>query len=208
MSKRWQISLFIVLAVGMFVPAIAEQDRDNNASNGLQVSVALRHRIVIPQIIYFRIGSQSAAVAEVGFRLDTPALPIGSNESYAGGGTALGTGAVIDAASNGQLEVSVISNVSSLTLSYDLSDSQGLSDGLGNYIPFDEIDVQTSDTGLPPPVLSNAGAAGANSVTITGNLHAGRVIQRQAIWQFRYRNTLIPTAGTYEGRVAYTLSSP
>ena len=115
---------------------------------------------------------------------------------------------MIDAEGGGSLAVQIESNIGDVTLSYDLSDPAGLSDGNGYHIPFDEMEAQSADaTGLPAPVLTNAGAGGA-AVTIAGNLHGGRVIRRQTQWTYRYKNNEVVAAGTYSGRVRYTVSAP
>ena len=107
------------------------------------------------------------------------------------------------------MDVQVLGNVGTVTLTYDLSDLQGLADGAGNFIPFDEIDVTSEDPGgLPAPALSNAGGSGAVSVPISGNLFSGRVIRRQSRWTFRYANSAPVRSGTYTGSVRYTITAP
>ncbi len=189
----------------------AGQSTDNNLAGGLNVAVDLRHRIVIPQIIYFRIGSDTPGVIDkLNFNVNAGAPGPGNNQNYAGPvPPAIGNGSSIVADGGGALQVRIYANVGSVNLSYDLSDPQGLSDGAGNYIPFDEIDVQSADPGgLPAPVLANAGAGGAISVPISGNLMGGRVVRRQTTWTFSYDNNQVVSAGTYDGRVRYTVSAP
>ncbi len=190
---------------------LAGQDTDANTGGGLNVSVDLRHRVIIPQILYFRIGSDaSGVVSKLRFNASPGGRTDGNNQSYGGGlPIPFGDGSVIDAEGGGSLAVQIESNIGDVTLSYDLSDPAGLSDGNGNHIPFDEIEVQSADaTGLPAPVLTNAGAGGAAAVTIAGNLHGGRVIRRQTQWTYRYKNNEVVAAGTYSGRVRYTVSAP
>lgn len=199
-----------VCVVGLFVcatTALAGQSKDNNTSGGLSVSVDLRHRVEIPQILYFRIGSGTfGSVDKVVF--DVGAAGTGNNQTYSGAPVP-GSGTPIAATSNGSLYVQIMANVGSLTLNYDLSDPLGLSDGGGTYIPFDEISVVSADPGgLPAPALSNAGAGGGISVPISGNSHGGRVVRRDTTWTYTYLNQQSPAAGTYDGRVTYTLSAP
>jgi len=188
---------------------LAGQSKDNNTAGGLAVSVDMRHRVEVPQILYFRIGSATVGSVDT-VVFDVSPAGTGNNQTYSGALSApLGSGTPIAATSNGSLYVQVLANVGSLTLNYDLSDPLGLSDGGGNYIPFDEVSVTSADPGgLPSPALSNAGAGGAISVAINGNFHAGRVVRRDTTWTYSYLNQQIPMAGTYNGRVTYTLSAP
>ena len=188
----------------------AGQARDNSTAGGLNVSVDLRHRVVIPQILYLRIGSDGFGdVDKLNFDVAPGGAGVGNNQTYSGSlSVPIGDGTPISA-TNGSLPVQIMGNVGSLTLSYDLSDPLGLSDGAGNYVPFDEINVVSADPGsIPAPALSNAGTGGAVSVSITGNLFGGRVVQRSTTWTYTYRNNQVLRAGTYTGSVRYTLSAP
>ena len=205
------VRIYACILLAFSSPLFAGQDSDTNTAGGLSASVDLRHRIIIPQILYFRIGNTaSGVVSKLRFNASPGGIADGSNQSYGGGlPIPLGDGTVIDAEGGGSLAVQIESNIGDVTLSYDLSDPAGLSDGNGNHIPFDEIDVQSADaTGLPAPILTNAGAGGAAAVSIAGNLHGGRVIRRQTQWTYRYKNNEVVTAGTYSGRVRYTVSTP
>ncbi len=204
---RVLVTLFVLQAVFNFCHAA--QDRDTNPGNGLSVSVDLHHEVEIPQILFFRIGG-IGAVEQVDFDLSQAQSLQANNSSYDGSPLALGDGNVIDASSNGQLSVYLVSNVAPVDISYTVSDSNGLGDGAGNYIGFDQIITESSDAGLSAPILDNAGAAvgSANAVTVTGNHFSGRVADYNATWTYRYRNDQIPVAGTYAGRVTYTASVP
>ncbi len=208
--KLRHVSMMMVCALALVIgeQPNAGQSTDNNAAGGFNVSVDLRHRVIIPQILYFRIGG--TAIEQLKFRVSGGATSLGNNQSFSGTvPPPVGDGSPIAALSGGVVPVSIYGNMGTLNLSYDLSNSQGLDDGNGNFIPFDEINVVSADAaGLPAPVLQNAGANNAISVPITGNLFGGRVVRRNTTWTFTYENNTIPSAGTYEGRVRYTVSSP
>lgn len=203
-----------VVACGMLAFSnlvFAGQDSDTNTGGGLNVSVDLRHRVIVPQILYFRIGDTAAGViSKLRFNASPNGAGAGNNQSYGVGlPIPFGDGSLISADGGGSLAVQIEANIGDVILSYDLSDPDGLSDGNGNHIPFDEIQVLSADAaGLPAPVLSNAGAGGGVSVSIAGNLHGGRVIRRQTQWTYQYKNNEVVTAGTYSGRVRYTVSAP
>ncbi|MEM1434954.1 MAG: hypothetical protein AAGG11_12915 [Pseudomonadota bacterium] len=198
--------LSLLVLVGWAALACAGQDSDNSAAGGLNVSQDLRHRVVVPQIIYFRIGTASpGAVDEVRFDLGPS---VGNNQSYSGAAPPVGNGIPV-AASGGALEVEIRSNVGTVNLSYDLSSPLGLANGVGNYVPFDDILVTSADpAGLPAPALSNSGGGGVSSVPVSGNFFAGRVIRRQTQWAFSYANRTPLRAGTYNGRIRYTIAVP
>ncbi len=199
------------LLAGIFFIApslFAMQDRDNNPFGGLFVSVQLGHRVVIPQILFFRIGG-SVSVDRVTFDLSDQQT-IGDSSYNGGSSLVLGNGSTISAQSNGNLNVYLSSNVTPVEISYTVSNTNGLSDGNGNFIAFDEIQTTSNLAQLPPPVLSNTGggAGSANAVTINGNNFGGLVADYQAQWTFEYRNSSLPIAGTYTGRITYTVSAP
>ena len=198
------------LAVSLKVTSVsAAQDRDTNPADGLNVSVDLHHEVEIPQILFFRIGS-IGAVDQVSFNLSQTQTLQPNNSTYNGAALQLGDSSVIDATSNGQLDVYLVANVAPVDISYTVSDPNGLSDGAGNYIPFDQIITESSDAGLPAPILDNAGGpvGSGNAVTILGNYFGGRVTDYLATWTYRYRNDQVPVAGVYAGRITYTASVP
>lgn len=186
---------------------VAEQDKDNNKNGGLGVSVSLRHRIIIPKLLYFRIGAE-VAITKVTFDLANNAAfnpsGIGNNHTY-NGSNSLGNSAPVSATSNGSLFVDLRSNVGTVTLSYTIDNTNGLADGAGNFIAYDQISTTSDDIGLSAPILINAAS---NTSTINGNFFANRVIKRTANWVYAYKNEQMPISGTYNGQVTYTASAP
>ena len=81
-----------------------------------------------------------------------------------------------------------------------------LSDGAGDTIPFSQISWTSSgngDTGGQPFPAGTFAAGGTQAV--------GSISQNQwaeSCWTFSYQNSVTPAAGTYTGRVTYTLSAP
>lgn len=80
-----------------------------------------------------------------------------------------------------------------------------LTDGAGDTIPFSQISWTSAgngDTGAQP---FPAGSFTGTTVTV------GSIAQNQwaeSCWTFSYKNTVLPPAGTYTGRVLYTLTVP
>ncbi len=208
-----RVLLSALLLIPLLLPlsnhSVAEQRTDNNTSGGLNVTARLKHKIVVPAILFFSIGSVSQNdVDEVSFDVTPGAAPVGATSSYNQSQVPIGDGTILNANSNGTMPVSIMSNVGSVSLSYELSDPLGLVNADGDYIPFDEIKVQSSSAGLPAPVLSNSGGGAVGAVSITGNFYGGRVIKRQAQWTFQYLNTTATAAGEYQGQVRYTVAAP
>jgi len=80
-----------------------------------------------------------------------------------------------------------------------------LTNGAGDTIPFSQISWTSAgngDTGAQP---FPAGSFTGTTVTV------GSIAQNQwaeSCWTFSYKNTVLPPAGTYTGRVLYTLTVP
>ena len=81
-----------------------------------------------------------------------------------------------------------------------------LSNGAGATIPFSQITWTSSgigDTGAQPFPGGTFVAGGTQTVgTIARNQWA------ESCWSFSYLNTLVPAAGTFTGRVVFTLTTP
>ena len=80
-----------------------------------------------------------------------------------------------------------------------------LTDAAGDTLPFSQISwtsAGNADTGAEPfPAGSFSGAS----------LNVGSIAQNQwaeSCWTFSYKNSVVPAAGTYTGRVLYTLTAP
>lgn len=215
--KRVSFRAFGGLLLAMIVLASpsgvqAGQVRDTSPANGLNVEIDLRHRIVIPPIIYLRIGSPTPGeVDKVKFDL-SDGFTIGTT-SYTGNTSTfpIGDGNPVAATQNGTLDVDVRGNVGDIAITYEVSNTSGLDNGNGQFIPFEEIQTDSSDpTNLPAPALENNGGAAGSAITVIvpGHLFSNKVVNRQAAWTYTYKNQTTPLAGTYEGRVTYTASVP
>jgi hypothetical protein len=185
--------------------ALAEQDRDKS---GFNVSARLKHRIVIPKILYFRVGPETA-VSKVKFDLSNSAVfsshSIGNRHTYNGTPRLLGDSLPIEETFSTRVSVDLRANVGTVTISYRIDNPSGLVNAKGKFIPYEQISVVSDDDELPAPRLANS----ANHTSIvSGNFFSARVIKRMASWTYRYRSEQIPLGGTYSGRVTYIASSP
>ena len=167
-------------------------------------------RIIIPKILYLRVGTGSAyptTLSNVGtvnlVAFTPPAATIGNGSAVSGSGGDL-TGGVQTAA--------IISNSGNVTLNATAAGALG--DGAGDSIPYTQLATAASAltvgyTLLPAPVLSNG-----TSANIVLTAPATKVIRADARWAYTYLNASMPASGTYggvnvnNGRVLYTATMP
>ncbi len=195
-------------AASLALPLTVSAESNVQSGGGtLNATAHVDFEIVIPQILYLRVGNGSSYTT--GMLTSNPAVDLitfSPTAAQVGSGTALaGTGGDITGSTE---TAAVVSNFGNVTLT---STSTGtLNDGAGDSINFTQITTAaTALTGtytlLPAPVLSN----GAGS-TVTLTAPPTKVIQADAKWAFSYANTTTPPAGTYGGvntnnsRVVYT----
>jgi len=166
--------------------------------------------IVIPKILYLRVGTGSAyasgaltSVNSIDLITFSPAAgTVGNGTPVAGTGGDL-TGGVETAA--------IVSNSGNVTL--NATASGALSDGNGDTIPFTQITTAattlSSTTQLPAPVLTNGTSS---NVVLTAP--ATKLIVQDAKWTYSFANAANVPAGTYggvnvnNGRVVYTATMP
>ena len=164
-------------------------------SGGAGAQVDLQFRIIIPQFIFFRVGSTGTTVDRIQFDPTTADVTT--------------PGAVTNATSGGDVSpgvvtVSLISNAGAVTIS-ETNDGggSGLSNGSGDFISYAQINSSGTGTIAPPP-LSDAGT-GSTPVPTT----AGAVTVASDQWTYTYTNPATPPApGTYDGTVFYTAAIP
>ena len=80
-----------------------------------------------------------------------------------------------------------------------------LTNAAGDTLPFSQISWTSSgnqDSGAEPFPAGTFSSASLNVGSIGQNQWA------ESCWTFSYKNTVVPAAGTYTGRVLYTLTAP
>ncbi len=180
------------------------------ATNAPGATAHVDFSIVIPKILYLRVGTGSTyatgSLATNGaidlITFSPTAAQLGSGTAIAGVGGDL-TGGVETAA--------IVSNSGNVTL--NATASGPLLNGLGDSIPFSQITTTattlTSGTALPAPTLTNTTSANV-LLTAPGT----KVIVQDAKWTFAYANSGFVPTGTYGGvntnggRVVYTATMP
>jgi hypothetical protein len=209
------IALKTLLGAGaLMLPLLASAESNVQTGAATATPGATAHvdfTIVIPKILYLRVGTGSAyasgsaltSVNTVDLITFSPAAgTVGNGTAVAGTGGDL-TGGVETAA--------IVSNSGAVTLSSTAS-AAGLSDGNGDNILFTQITTAattlTSGTALAAPALGTAG-------TVIIPAPASKLISQDAKWTYSYANSVNAPAGTYggangvnNGRVVYTATMP
>jgi len=200
-------------AASMALPlmALAESNVQTGAGT-LNATAHVDFQIVIPRILYLRIGAGSAyttgalttnaAVDQIVFTVPGASLSNGSPFAATAGGDA---GLGVETAA-------IVGNGGNVTLV--ATTAGALNNGVAaQTIPYTQITTTaatiTSATALPAPVLANGTS---NTVTVTA---VNGVAFQDAKWTYAFANNLVPVpaAGTYggggvanvnNGRVTYT----
>jgi hypothetical protein len=207
------IALKTLLGAGaLMLPLLASAESNVQTGAATATPGATAHvdfTIVIPKILYLRVGNGSSyttgsqtSVGTVDLITFAPAAgTVGNSIAVAGTGGDLPGGGETAA---------IVSNSGNVTLSVTAS-AAGLIDGAGDSIPFSQITTTaatlTSGTALQAPALGTAG-------TVVLTAPATKFISQDAKWTYSYLNTATVPGGTYggvnvnNGRVVYTATMP
>ena len=174
-------TLLAVAALGAAFAAQAESTINTGAGANLATNARLNFSVVIPRVIYLRVGSGTDFTPNG--TVDTVAFAPGA---AAGNGTAVAGGATVG--------VRLFSTGTGVTLG-STGSATGLVSG-AQVIPWTQISATSS--GLAHPVIG----AAASAVTPTGS-----ITNQTAVWTFSYANAAA-AAGNYTGQVTYTATLP
>lgn len=191
--------------------AFAESNVQSGAATAAPGATAhLDFSVVIPKILYLRVGTGSAYSSGALTSVNTVDLITFSPAAgTVGNGTPVaGTGGDL---SGGVETAAIVSNSGNVTLNATASGALG--NGNGDSIPFTQITTAssalTSGTPLPAPILTNGTSS---NVLLTAP--ASKLIVQDAKWTYSYANAANVPAGTYggvnanNGRVTYTATMP
>lgn len=186
------------LVIGLLMPLSAMAIR-MDCTAGLTSELQAKVTVHISTFLFFQIGSANA-VPEVEFDLSQS-----MQDGHYDGSSLIDPAGVAPSRISGSdvsggMNVNVRSNCGRVKLAYSVSDAQGMSNGAGQYLPFETLTTTTTDAGLPAPVLRNT----ADDEVFVSDTAYGSVIDRSATWRYTYTKTDLPVAGTYQGTVSYT----
>jgi hypothetical protein len=200
-SKFFILGLVMVMALCYVNSASAESAFATGAaaqSGGAGASVNLNFQIVIPQFIYFQVGTGGGTIDQIQF------APTATDVATPGAITA-GTGGDL---TGGRVTLRLVSNAGNIRITENNnSGSAGLGNG-STFISYSQINTATTDPNLPAPTLSDAGGNTSFPVAV------GNITNIQTDWLYTYTNPAAPPeAGTYGGlanggRVTYTAAIP
>ena len=201
--------LLLLAGFALTPEAFATQDRDKTGPP-YSVQVELEYEIVIPRVLYFRVGTAGNTIDTVEFDVGQT-LGAGNDMVKSTPGLPLGNGAPIAATSSnaggqGVIPVEIRANVGNVSIHTTVSNAQGLVGDNGHFLNYDQIKTDSSDSAsFPAPVLANSSIA---PVAIAPSGFGGHVTIRNAEWTYTYLNQTTPAAGVYTGTVTYTATSP
>ncbi len=195
----------LLAAIVLALPFAASAESDFNTGNGTITATArVDFTIVIPQVLYLRVGTGTAFADNATIDMITftvPAANVGDLTPIAGTGGDL---------TGGEVTARLIGNNGNISL--NVTTGGALSNGAGDTIPYSQITTTVSNlvtgTALAAPVLAN-GAGTAISIPATN-----KIVNRDARWTYAYANTATVAPGAYgvttgnNGRATYTASMP
>lgn len=203
-------------AAALFVlPAcvLAESTTVTSATTGSTASARLDFTVVIPAMLYLRVGTGNAVGGTNNTTVDSLTFTVPSTNI--GDGTVINAGATDGDLGNGAVTVRVFSNAGT-NVSLNSSVTGQLVNGTGDIITWSQISVASAadpsaltgwtNTGITHPTFSTTTGAGV-ATTLAA---ASKLVRQQGKWTFTYLNANPVPSGTYgstvakNGRVTYT----
>ena len=198
------------LAGLLTAPAQAESTFTSPAATNSTATARLDFSIVIPQVLFLRVGTSSGNAATDGtingIAFTVPDTNVGDGSVIAGVGGDLGAGAVT---------VRVYGNGGNISL--NSATTGPLTNATGETIPWSQISVAAAalagttagftNTAITHPAFNLGGTGGAGTATTL--TATNKVVRVEGQWTYSYLNTNAVAAGTYgtnarNGRVTYT----
>lgn len=213
------------LAAGVIAAGIALSSgtarAESNFVNGAGTATAhLNFQVIIPKFLYLQVGTGTypTTVATV----DTISFDMTSAIASIGNGTAQAATAASGDLGNGAVTARVVGNNFTAAVNLSAATTGPLSNGAGNTISWSEITVATAAQAVVPAsasTLAHPGTAaapftdGASTTVSLTPAASSKVINQSAKWTFSYKNTNVPSSGTYGGaanggQVTYTIAMP
>lgn len=211
--------LALTAALGALIVSPLLSHAESNYVTGAGATSAtakLDFQIVIPKVLYLRVGTGTDNAANTAVDMVTFTVPganVGDGTAIAGTGGDLTAGAVtVRAYGNGGTPITLNSSVTG-----------PLSNGAaGDTIPWSQITVTPAalaattagytNAAITHPAFNLAAAGGAGTAT-TLTVGTAKTAKVEGKWTFAYANAAIVPAGTYGtsangGRVTYTIAQP
>ncbi len=208
-----KLAVTAALATLFAVPMLAQAESTfvNPATAGSTAAARLDFSIVIPQVLFLRVGTSSGNTATDATVDPITFTVLGAN--VGDGSVIAGTGGDLTA---GAVTVRVYGNGGNISL--NSATTGPLTNATGETIPWSQVSVAaaaltTGTTGFTNAAIThpafNTGAAGGNG-TATTLTATNKVVRVEGKWTYTYLNANPVAAGTYgatvarNGRVTYT----
>jgi len=203
--KTRALALLATVAISSVASSAYAESNFQTGAGGLTATAHLDFQIVVPKILYLRVGAgtnlaTNAAVNMLTFTV--PAASVGNGTAIASTGGDLLAGAAVTAR--------VIANSGTVTVTTTTPNM--IKDAAGDTISYGQIALSvtslTTGTSFTPAAMSD-GAITTTTIAPTAN-----IVNQDATWTFSYKNQNVVAAGTYGGvnvnnsRVTYTASIP
>jgi hypothetical protein len=187
-------TLLALAAIGAVFSAQADSKSTSGAAGtALSADAHLDFRVVIPRVLFLRVGTGGPAFAD-NVAVDRMDFNLGTTDTLTPGNQVLGVNNA-----GGPLTVQVVGNGGNVQFSA-VGSGTGLIDGTSSdVIPWAEILPSSSNVSLPHPGIGG----GVSTLTATN-----RVFNSSATWSFNYANLASRGEGQYNGRVTYTAALP
>ncbi len=204
--KRMQLKI-VAAALAMAMPMAANSESNfQNGAGVLNATARVDFTIVIPRVLFLRVGTGTTFVNDATINLitfDVPATGIGTGTPVA---ATAGSGDL----GNGTVTARLIGNVGNVSL--NVSTPGALSNGTDS-ISYNQITTTVAALGgvpllLSAPILADGAGTAVPFAAING------VVNRGAQWTYAYANAAPVASGTYggvgvqNGRATYTATSP
>ena len=192
---------------------LAESTSTPSAASGSTATARLDFTVVIPAVLYLRIGTGSGVGAANNTTIDAINFTVPAGN--VGDGTVINASAASGDLTNGAVTVRVFSNVgTNVTLNSSVTGQ--LSNGSGDTIPWSQVGVAaaaltTGTAGYTNGAITHPAFSATTGLgTATTLTAASKLVRQEGRWTFTYTNANVVPAGTYgatvanNGRVTYT----
>lgn len=196
-----KIPALLLSAALLAAPMAAQAAADlvNPAASGDSASANVNFRVIVAKVLFLGIGSGYNFFANNGLEevvtwiIDPGSTPFGPQAAVSA-----------NSAGAGAVHVRVFGNGGDINIEAS-SDAGGLSNGLGQFIDFADIDTVSSAPGLPAPALVNGLSL---PVTLPGSGAGSMIVDQSAVWTYSFNYSVPLANGDYTGTSIYTASLP
>jgi len=203
--KKYVYGLFALTMLGAHLQSFAESSTTLTATTGSTADARVDVSIVIPAVLYLRVGTGNAVAAADNGTVD--AIDFSVPAANVGDSTVINASAGSGDLTNGAVTVRVFSNFgTNVTLNSSVSGQ--LANDAGDTIAWSEIAVAGAALSATTPGYTNgaithpAFSGTSGNGTATTLTAVGKLVRQEGSWTYTYTNSTVPPSGTYGGTVA------